>query len=163
MLHELARFCKTFNWPLNLNVIGTSVNPKCKDLETGNFNVKEYLGFSHENAYKQASESDFLILLLGDVPNAKIIMHGKYPHYLATGLPILAFVPKGSFIQKSIFNTNSGFFIDLDSDIVKSLYNVFMSIPDKGLPIRNEPEIEKFKSSNFLKEWSCLLRENGIK
>ena len=86
-------------------------------------------------------------------------MHGKYPHYLATGKPIIALTPKDSFIEKSIETTKSGFSIDINSDIPASLHGVFMSIINNGFPSRNNYEIEKFSMDNFKKAWIEIISE----
>ena len=111
----------------------------------------------HQEAFITASASDFLLLLLGDVPNARVIMHGKYSHYLALGNLIIAIAPKDSFIQKSINKTGSGFFIDCTGDIAKSISDLFNEIANGNIPGRNETEIEKFNIDRFKETWVDVI------
>lgn len=159
LLTELSRFVEIYNWPLTLNLFGSSLPLESKNQKLGRLTINEYQRLSHSDAFKLASESDFLILLLGDVPNAKIIMHGKYPHCLTIGNLILAIVPSGSFIHKSVLKTNSGFFIDINSDLAKSLYDLLISLDRNKLPERNTNEIEKFNLIEFKRAWIELINE----
>ena len=161
LLKELNRFVELYDWTLNMNVIGSIVPLEFMNNSYEKLKIRENLKLSHFDAYKLAAESDFLILLLGNIPDAKLIMHGKYSHYLSLGNPILAFVPEGSFIQRSINLTNSGFFVDINSDIAESLNNIFVSIAKNGLPERNLKEIENFSDDNFKKSWVNLIEEQS--
>ncbi len=157
LIKELSRFTIKHQFTLVFNVIGSPLPDSFEKYRNASLIINENLNLNHDEAYKLASNSDFLILLLGEVPNSKLVMHGKYPHYLASNMPILAFVPDGSFIQKSIFSTNAGFFIDIDSDIPESLDNIFRSIINNGLPRPDLVEIKKFSREVFLNKWHNLI------
>jgi len=157
LVKELSHFAAKYNFPLVLNVIGSTLPESLKEWYDPNFKVIEKLNLNHNEAYKLASNSDFLVLLLGNVPNSKLVMHGKYPHYLALNKPILAFLPQSSFMQQSVYSTNSGFFIDIESDIPESLDNIFRSIIDNGLPKPDIREIRKLSRECFSFKWQNLI------
>jgi len=62
-----------------------------------------------DEAVSKLASMDLLLLTLEDLPNCKIIMHGKLPAYLAAGVPIVALVPNDSFVADLIRETGVGF------------------------------------------------------
>ena len=67
---------------------------------------------SHEEATQALLDYDVLVLLLADMPNSRIVLSIKLPHYLLADKPILAIVPKDSAIADVIDATGAGKVVD---------------------------------------------------
>ena len=67
---------------------------------------------SHEEATQAMLEYDVLMLLLADMPNSRIVLSIKLPHYLLADKPVLAIVPKDSAIADVIDATGAGLVVD---------------------------------------------------
>ncbi len=108
----------------------------------------------HEEAVEQLEHYDFLLLLLADLPNCKVVMSIKLPHYLMMGKPILAIVPEHSAIADIVTETGAGVVIPTQSDWSEALKHILQS----GLiPHRNDAAIQQFDWDNVSLEWQKLL------
>lgn len=67
---------------------------------------------SHEEATQALLEYDVLVLLLADMPNSRVVLSIKLPHYLLANKPILAVVPQNSAIADVITKTRAGQVVD---------------------------------------------------
>ena len=156
-VRELNRFAVTFKWPIQFTVIGCAIPEKLKREMSDYLKVFVYPRVTHEKAFAIASRSDFLVLLLGDVPNAKVIMHAKYPHYISLNKKILALGPPNSFMEKSINTTKTGYFIDITNDVVKELYNLFVNLSQVKFEDYHQSEIELFSMDHFKNSWLKII------
>ena len=71
---------------------------------------------SHEEATRAMLSYDVLVLLLADMPNSRVVLSIKLPHYLLVDKPILAVVPGDSAIADVIAATGAGYVIDSSKD-----------------------------------------------
>lgn len=113
---------------------------------------------SHEESLRSVSRCDFFLLALADLPNSRIIMHAKLPHYLMLGKPILAMVPNGSMAEKIIKETGTGYIISTDEDWGKGLVRVLREFEQGASPLkRNEMEIERYSWGRISQEWVAAI------
>jgi len=70
---------------------------------------------SHEEATRALLNYDVLVLLLADMPNSRVVLSIKLPHYLLAHKPILAVVPGDSAIADVVEQTGAGSVIDSSS------------------------------------------------
>lgn len=118
----------------------------------------------HLDSLKKISECDILLITLSDLPNCRVIMHAKLPHYLIINRPILAFVPKKSFVAQVVNETNTGIVIDTDKDWGLELVNILRSFKDKNLNFnRNEQAIRKYSWENVSKQWNNVINKAPLK
>jgi len=111
-----------------------------------------------QEAVHQLATMDLLLLTLEDLPNCKIIMHGKLPAYLSAGPPIVALVPDDSFVAALIRRTGSGFVLSDPEQWQAELG----AIIDQALAgtlknHRNTAEIERLDWRNLQNCWLQAL------
>jgi glycosyltransferase involved in cell wall biosynthesis len=96
----------------------------------------------HSEVIKIQQQSQVLLLLINDTPNAKVILPGKFFEYMASRRPILCIGPKDGDAAQVIADTNSGFVVDKDDvegiqQTIKQLYarynNGSTKIESKGI------------------------------
>lgn len=115
---------------------------------------------SHEEAVKQLEQYDFLLLLLADFPNCKVVMSIKLPHYLMMAKPILAIVPEQSAIADIVSATGAGVVIPTHSDWYKELKKILQNGKQgSAVPRRNESVIQQFDWENVSAHWLELFNE----
>jgi len=68
----------------------------------------------HNEVVKVQQQSQVLLLLINDTPNAKVILPGKFFEYMASRRPILCIGPKDGDAAQVIADTNSGYIVDKD-------------------------------------------------
>lgn len=68
----------------------------------------------HNEVIKVQQQSQVLLLLINDTPNAKVILPGKFFEYMASRRPILCIGPKDGDAAQVIADTNSGYIVDKD-------------------------------------------------
>jgi len=115
---------------------------------------------SHKKSLMEIAKCDFLLLALSDLPNCKIIMHSKFPHYLLLKKPIIAIVPQNSYIAELVKKTGTGYIVSIGENIVLQLLRIFQHHEkNKNRPTRNENEINKFSWDNISKQWLQIFKE----
>ena len=137
------------------NLIGDIIPENLKSMLDSNLIIKEYKGLNHTKAFELASQSDYLSILLGDVANARVIMHAKLSHYLLLNKPILAFVPEDSFVAKVVNTTGTGRVINFKQIWSDEIDLIIQSENEFYKPDGNE--IEKFCLENFLNEFMKVI------
>ena len=83
---------------------------------------------SHAEATQALLNYDVLVLLLADMPNSRIVLSIKLPHYLLADKPILAIVPKDSAIADVIDATGAGKIIDSSEQAVEPWQEVLAKL-----------------------------------
>ncbi len=68
----------------------------------------------HNEVIKIQQQSQVLLLLINDTPNAKVILPGKFFEYMASRRPILCIGPADGDAAQVIAETNSGYVVDKD-------------------------------------------------
>lgn len=112
----------------------------------------------HKKSLANIARCDFLLLVLGDLPNCRAIMHQKLPHYLMLGKPILAIVPEDSAVARIIHETSSGFVIPTDTEWDLPLVRIFNDYTRNEILFRpNREAIEAYNGNNISKKWQKLF------
>jgi glycosyltransferase involved in cell wall biosynthesis len=112
----------------------------------------------HKKSLANIARCDFLLLVLGDLPNCRAIMHQKLPHYLMLGKPILAIVPEDSAVARIIHETSSGFVIPTETEWDLPLVRIFNDYARNEILFRPDREaIEAYNGKNISKKWQKLF------
>lgn len=94
---------------------------------------------NHEEAQKEMLDSDLLLVLVNDVPQAGGILTGKFFEYLGSGLPILAIGPNEGDLAEIIRETNCGTIVNFrDAEKMKESLLLFFKGNFKTNPAANE-------------------------
>lgn len=118
-----------------------------------------FLGkFPYSEGLRKLSECDFLILILGDLPNCKVVMHLKVTDYLLVNKPIIAIVSRPSMVAHLIEETRSGFVIPADSNWDQELARLLnIIIENKVMPVRDEKKIMEYSWEHVSRQWIALI------
>lgn len=116
--------------------------------------------YDHKESIKKISQCDLLLLVLSDLPNCKVVMSIKLPHYLLIKKPILAIVPEKSAVAEIINTTGSGYVIPSSSyHWGKELKKVLDGIITGSLTLRRrEDNVEKYSWNNISRQWLHVLK-----
>ena len=107
------------------------------------------------DAVATLGEYDYLLLLLEDLPNSKVIMHLKLPEYLIAGPPVIAVVPAGSAAESIITDTQTGYVLDSGSNWIEGLRCI---LSGEAQPVtRNEKEVETYLWRSVRLKWLDAL------
>lgn len=99
---------------------------------------------------------DYLLLVLGDLPNSRLIMHMKLSEYLVAGPPILAVVPSDSAVADIVRRTGTGLIVPAERDWAQGLNEALLEGAER-LPVRNAAEIERFSWPSVAARWRRAL------
>ncbi len=103
-------------------------------------------------------QSDFLLLVLEDLPSCKTIMHAKLPQYLLAGRPIIAIAPQPSAVAGIIQETSSGYVIPARNEWGEELFRLLTSyLAGAPLPERNEEAVQRFNWRHLAPRWLEIL------
>lgn len=117
---------------------------------------------THMESLSAMLRYDYLLLLLADLPNSRVVMSIKLPHYLATGKPIIAIVPEDSAASDLIRSARAGFVIPVTSDWTHGLSNVLRDLAEKRCVLdREENVIRQFEWNNLSLKWREALLHPG--
>lgn len=132
VLHLLVESEPDFKDDLEIKLVGkvdVSVKQSIEHFRLNNFvNKIEYL--QHNEVIKTQKQSQVLLLLINNTPNAKMILTGKFFEYLAAKRPIICIGPSEGDAAKILKQTNSGLISDfndvngLKNNVLK-YYNLF--------------------------------------
>ncbi len=112
---------------------------------------------SHRESLKALLGYDFLVLLLGDLPNSRAVMSIKLPHYLSIGIPIIAIVPDPSAVADVVRQTGAGYVVPTASDWQSQLIDILRGECKALRPQRNEAAIESFSWASLSQRWVDVL------
>ena len=108
----------------------------------------------HIKSLEKISQCDFLLLLLGDLPNCRAIVPQKLAHYLMLDKPILAVVPEPSAVADIIKNTGRGYVLPVDSSLQNELVTVIQGYETgDDIPVRNDEAIKAFSLDSVTQQW----------
>lgn len=99
---------------------------------------------------------DYLVLVLGDLPNSRLIMHMKLSEYLVAGPPILAVVPSDSAVADIVRKTGTGLIVPAERDWAEGLEGALKEGAER-LPVRNPAEIQRFAWPFVAGQWRHVL------
>lgn len=110
----------------------------------------------HRQASDALSRYDYVLVLLSDLPNSKVVMSIKLPQYFLAGKPILALVPGASAIADIIRETGTGYVIPTDGDWQVALAQ-FLSAGPPSTAERDEAEIETYSWDSLSSRWLAAI------
>jgi hypothetical protein len=113
-------------------------------------------GVPHRQAADALSRYDYVLVLLSDLPNSKVVMSIKLPQYFLAGKPILALVPGASAIADIVRDTGTGHVIATDGDWQTELAQ-FLKSGRRPEVERNEVEIEEFSWDRLASRWVAAI------
>jgi hypothetical protein len=113
-------------------------------------------GVPHNQAAHALSRYDYVLVLLSDLPNSKVVMSIKLPQYFLAGKPILALVPDSSAIADIVRCTGTGHVIPTDGDWQAELAQFLRTGPPCTV-VRNQAEIEAFSWDHLSNRWIAAI------
>lgn len=118
---------------------------------------------SHEESINLLGDYDYLLLLLSDLPNCRVVMSIKLPPYMAAGRPVLAVVPHDSAIADIVTRTGTGFVLPVEEDWRSQLRAILERHDVEGaFAARRQTAIETFSWSYLSERWlQALARPNA--
>ncbi|MDD5571818.1 MAG: glycosyltransferase family 4 protein [Bacteroidales bacterium] len=154
---------KEFAGALEIKLVGKvdySVNKSIEEFELSEFvNRIDYM--PHSEVIKFQQESQVLLLLINDTPNAKSILTGKFFEYLSAKRPILCIGTTEGDAAKILRETNSGLISDFNDveTLKKNILEYFEKYKNNRL-VCESSEIEKYSRLELTKNMAGVL--NGI-
>jgi len=126
--------------------------------QSPNGSIIIYSPMSHKESMKMIAGCDFLLLAMSELPNCRVVMNIKLPHYLLLGKTIIAMVPENSAVADIVKETGSGYVIPSTSCWRDELINILQNYSvGKKPPKRNNREIEKYSWEKISKEWIRVI------
>lgn len=129
---------------LEIKLVGSvdySVTESIEAAGLGNY-VNKISYVPHNEVVKIQQQSQVLLLLINDTPNAKVILPGKFFEYMAARRPILCIGPRDGDAAEVILETNAGYVSEKDDKesirkAINELYNRFRTgkniVDSKGI------------------------------
>lgn len=129
---------------LEIKLVGSvdySVTESIEAAGLGNF-VNKISYVPHNEVVKIQQQSQVLLLLINDTPNAKVILPGKFFEYMAARRPILCIGPRDGDAAEVILETNAGYVSEKDDKesirkAINELYSRFRTgknlVDSKGI------------------------------
>lgn len=112
----------------------------------------------YKESLKKIAQCDFLLLILSDLPNSRVVVHIKLPDYLLVGRPIIAIVPERSAIADIVNRTGSGFVIPSGGDWKGKMLELLKRVFSEGVSIeRDAKEIDAYSWDNVSVQWLDLI------
>lgn len=131
------------------------------------YNLKKYLNrveyLNHDEVVKIQQQSQILLLLLNNTPNAKGILTGKFFEYLAANRPILCIGPENGEAAAILSETNTGVAIDFSNEkgmkeIILQYYSLYKS---NNLSVQSK-NIQKYSRKELTKELAAVLEKLAL-
>ena len=145
--------------PVVLHILGDTTKDAASAIsQVNNPCTQLYEPLPLRKALQRLSVADMVILTLEDLPNCKTIMHGKLPHYLILGVPIVALVPQDSYVADVVRQTNTGIVLSQDSSWTQELAGFAASVRDNKYCIAPDHQaIAQFEWTSVSSEWKQAL------
>ena len=104
----------------------------------------------HSEVVKVQQQSQVLLLLINDTPNAKVILPGKFFEYMAAKRPILCIGPLDGDAAQVIADVKAGIVIEKDNQagIEKTIRELYQEFKHGELAINSE-DIEKYSRKSL--------------
>jgi len=161
-LSEIVIENKTFSGDLEIKLIGQidiSVRQSIQSYKLEEFvTYTEYL--SHDDVRKVQSQSQVLLLLIINTPNAKLVVTGKIFEYLNSGRPILCVGPKDGDAAHILSETQTGHTVDYnDVEDLKNTIVEYYKQYKMGILKSNGVGLKKYSRKNLTKRLAEILDE----
>jgi len=161
-LSEIISDNNVFGEDLEIKLIGQvdfSVRQLIQSYKLEEFTTfTEYL--SHEDVRKVQSQSQVLLLLINNTPNAKLVVTGKIFEYMNSGRPILCIGPKDGDAAHILSETQTGNTIDYnDVETLKTQILTYYNRYKKGNLQSEGKNTEKYSRKNLTKKLAEILDE----
>ncbi len=124
--------------------------------------VKAIERTSHEEAVSYLKDADWVVLLLGDLPNTRVIMHAKLGPYLASGTPILAVVPEDSYVAEVITACRVGVVVPPGEGAGAAIAKLLFDPPAERLAV-DDAKVRAFDLEAFQRRWRTILNDTGAR
>ncbi|MFA5782188.1 MAG: glycosyltransferase family 4 protein [Bacteroidales bacterium] len=160
VLNKLVNEDSQFVSDLEIKLVGKvdySVVESLKQYNLSDFyNKINYL--PHDEVIRIQQQSQVLLLLINNTPNAKMILTGKFFEYLAARRPILCIGPTDGDAAKILFETKAGYISDFDDEeTLKKNIIILYSEYKAGILQSHNKGIERFSRKNLTKELAGLM------
>ena len=160
-LGELKASDSQFASKLKIRLIGQVDQSVAKSIEANRLTENaEFIPYiPHDQIQEQQANSQVLLLLINNTPNAKGILTGKLFEYIAAGRPILCIGPEDGDAARIINEAHAGRTVSFDNKekmktVIKELYQCYL---ENGLPSNPNKEIEKYSRKALAGEFAKLL------
>jgi hypothetical protein len=145
---------------LEIKLVGKTDFAVTVDIE--NYGLSKYLTkipyLSHHDVTLVQKQSQVLLLLINNTPNALGIITGKFFEYMAAHRPILCIGPSGGDVYKILTETNSGYLSGYDD--IQSLEKNIFALYDKfkkGTLSSESKGIEKYSRKELTSDLANVL------
>lgn len=161
-LKVLARDIPGFADDLEIKLVGSvdfSVMDSIAKADLAEF-VNRIAYLPHSEVVKVQQQSQVLLLLINDTPNAKVILPGKFFEYMAAKRPILCIGPMDGDAAQVIADVKAGMVVEKDNqqEMQKVIRELYLKFKSKELSI-NSKDIEKFSRKSLAGKMAERLRE----
>ena len=161
-LNTLVRDMPGFDDALEIKLVGSvdfSVMDSIEKADLTKF-VNRIAYLPHSEVVKVQQQSQVLLLLINDTPNAKVILPGKFFEYMAANRPILCIGPLDGDAAKVISDVKAGIVVEKDNqeEIQKVIREFYQKFKNGELFIHSK-DIEKYSRKSLTKELSERLEE----
>jgi glycosyltransferase involved in cell wall biosynthesis len=162
VLHEMVSVDRSFAADLEIKLVGKvdlSVTDSINEAGLQGYTKKvDYL--SHDQVIKIQQQSQLLLLLLNDTPNAKGILTGKFFEYMAAGRPVLCIGPVDGDAAQIIHSTQCGVTIDFNdkASLKNAIENYYMQFKAGSLRVNNE-NIQLYSRASLTNKLAGLLNK----
>lgn len=161
-LSSLVRDIPGFADDLEIKLVGSvdfSVMDSIEKADLKKF-VNRIAYLPHSEVVKVQQQSQVLLLLINDTPNAKVILPGKFFEYMAAKRPILCIGPLDGDAAKIISEVKAGVVIEKDNqeEIQKVIREFYQKFKNGELTILSK-DIEKYSRKSLTAELAERLEE----
>ncbi|MFY7671705.1 glycosyltransferase family 4 protein [Tenacibaculum sp. MEBiC06402] len=162
VLHEIGEEEPEFYNDLQIQLIG-KLDEHVVKKEIDSFKFKNILQLDyvpHQEAKKYQKQSQVLLLVVNNTPNAREIVTGKVFEYIQAKRPIIAIGPEDGDLADVLNETNAGRTFDYENrkelkQEIKSLYKNYKL----GALTVNSSNIEKYHRKQLTKDLSKIIKE----
>ncbi len=118
----------------------------------------EYL--PHDKLHKYQQESQVLLLLINDTPNAKLILTGKFFEYIGSRRPVLCIGPEDGNAAQIIKENQFGEVCNFqDKQKLTQIINEFFNLYNKNSLVSKGKDREQFTRKKLTADMADLLNE----
>ncbi|NTW33259.1 MAG: glycosyltransferase family 4 protein [Bacteroidetes bacterium] len=155
VLNNLTKEDSQFAYDLEIKLVGKVDYSVTQMLE--HYNLSKYLNkinyLPHDQVINIQQQSQILLLLLNDTPNAKMILTGKFFEYMSAQRPILCIGPTDGDAAEILKKTKSGYISGFkDEETLKNNILELYSKYKKGCLLSESIGIERYSRKNLTGE-----------